>query len=360
MPSTINVIPDPISGQLRKKGAADANLTIQTNSINAVVIDNAQNANFVSTGATTIPRGTTAQRPASPINGMIRYNTSYSLLEGYINGAWTAVTGAYTYTATYLATGGGGGGGTSRGGGGGGGGVLSNTATLTIGTVYTITVGAGGNYGSSYAVPSTNGGNSSIANSGVIVNALGGGAGANDGGTAGNGGSGGGGGTAGTGTSGQGYNGGSGTGSASAYAAGGGGGAGSAGSSFSGQTAGNGGNGFTSTITGSSINYGGGGGGGCNGSGTAGSGGTGGGGAGSAVLNTGNGTSGTVNYGGGGGGGSNWSGSAGFGGSGGSGIVILSIPTSSFSNTYTGSNTVVTTSGSNKIITFNASGTYTA
>jgi hypothetical protein len=36
------------------------------------------------------------------------------------------------------------------------------------------------------------------------------------------------------------------------------------------------------------------------------------------------------------------------------------VPTSSFSNTYTGSNVVVTTSGSNTIITYNDSGTYTA
>jgi hypothetical protein len=48
------------------------------------------------------------------------------------------------------------------------------------------------------------------------------------------------------------------------------------------------------------------------------------------------------------------------GGSGGSGVVIISVPTSSFSNTYTGSNVVVTTSGSNTIIKYSASGTYTA
>ena len=47
-------------------------------------------------------------------------------------------------------------------------------------------------------------------------------------------------------------------------------------------------------------------------------------------------------------------------GGGGSGIVVLSVPTGNFSNVYSGSNTVVTTSGSNKVITFNASGTYTA
>ena len=46
-------------------------------------------------------------------------------------------------------------------------------------------------------------------------------------------------------------------------------------------------------------------------------------------------------------------------GSGGSGVVILSLPTAKYSGTTTGSPTV-TTSGSNTIITFTASGTYTA
>jgi hypothetical protein len=91
MPSTINAIPDPQSGQLRKKGAADANLTLQTNSINAVIIDNIQNANFVSTGSVIIPCGTTAQRPSPAVNGMFRYNTSNSTFEAYISGSWSFI-----------------------------------------------------------------------------------------------------------------------------------------------------------------------------------------------------------------------------------------------------------------------------
>jgi hypothetical protein len=60
----------------------------------------------------------------------------------------------------------------------------------------------------------------------------------------------------------------------------------------------------------------------------------------------------------GGGGGGNHNG--GTGGAGGLGIIILSVPTSSYSGQFTGSNVAVTTSGSNKIISFYSSGTYKA
>jgi hypothetical protein len=97
MPSTINVIPDPQTGQLRKNGATDANLILQTGGANAVTVNQLQNAVLNSSGAATIPRGTTAQRPASAVNGMIRYNSDYGgLLECYANGSWVAVTGSLT------------------------------------------------------------------------------------------------------------------------------------------------------------------------------------------------------------------------------------------------------------------------
>jgi hypothetical protein len=64
---------------------------------------------------------------------------------------------------------------------------------------------------------------------------------------------------------------------------------------------------------------------------------------------------GTVNTGGGGGGASFQTGFV-AGGSGGSGVVIISVPTTNYSGTTTGSPTV-TTSGSNTIIKFTSSGT---
>ena len=44
---------------------------------------------FGGVGQTKIPSGTTAQRAASPTDGMIRYNTDLQQYEGYKNGAWS-------------------------------------------------------------------------------------------------------------------------------------------------------------------------------------------------------------------------------------------------------------------------------
>jgi hypothetical protein len=67
-------------------------LGLQTANTTAVIIDASQNANFTSTGAITVPSGTTAQRPNPAVNGMIRYNTdSGGSLEGYVGGSWVII-----------------------------------------------------------------------------------------------------------------------------------------------------------------------------------------------------------------------------------------------------------------------------
>lgn len=396
-------------------------LEIQTANGTAITIGADQNANFATTGAITVPVGTTAQRP-TPANGMLRYNTTLSSFEVYSNAAWgvftlsfppvsntapvisgtnvdsgttlssttgtwlntptsyayqwranaSAISGATAntftltntqlganitcnvtainavgnatatsnslgpvvlnpnFTASYLVVGGGGNGGAAGppGGGpsgGGGGGYLANSATFTVGTVYTMTVGAGG------------GSNSVLSGANLsTITAIGGGYGGGYLSSGGSGGSGGGGGSCtgygeptintagGSGTAGQGNAGG---GSQNYFAGGGGGGAGGEGAS--GPGGGTGGNGLQSSITGTATYYAGGGGG--------------------------------SNYTPGlGGGGSPNTGGGGTGSSGGSGVIIISIPTSRYSGTYTGSNVVVTTNGSNTVVKFNSSGTYTA
>lgn len=51
------------------------------------------NATFAAfTSELTLPTGTTAQRPVTPINGSIRYNTTTSKVEAYANGSWQNLT----------------------------------------------------------------------------------------------------------------------------------------------------------------------------------------------------------------------------------------------------------------------------
>jgi hypothetical protein len=63
---------------------------------------------FVGTGAVTLPAGTTAQEPSSPVEGMIRYNTTTKQFEGYSEVAsvagWYSVGGSSITNDTTTAT----------------------------------------------------------------------------------------------------------------------------------------------------------------------------------------------------------------------------------------------------------------
>lgn len=56
----------------------------------------AGSAEFTGTGYVDLPAGTTGQRPGTPSNGMIRYNTTLGTFEGYRNGVWGAIGGGAT------------------------------------------------------------------------------------------------------------------------------------------------------------------------------------------------------------------------------------------------------------------------
>jgi hypothetical protein len=281
------------------------------------------------------------------------YGTAGQYLQSSGSGA-SPVWKSISYGGTYLVVAGGGGGGeqqasVTNGGGGGAGGFLTGSATFIVGSVYTVTVGAGG-------AVNNNGSDSILVG---IATAIGGGFGAGvtaaraggNGGSGGGGSAAGGGGAGGSGTFGQGTVGGSGS-DGGNYLGGGGGGASTAGDT--GSSTGNGGAGTASSITGSSVTYAGGGGGGGN-SGQFGAGGAGGGGRGGTNVSN-SAVAGTANSGGGGGGSAN---NTGFAAAGGSGVIIISVPSTNYSGVTTGSPTI-TTSGSNTIIKFTASGTYTA
>ena len=55
---------------------------------------NLKNTTINDTGYLQLPGGTTAQRPASPSNGMIRYNSTTGVIEGYAGSSWVNITGA--------------------------------------------------------------------------------------------------------------------------------------------------------------------------------------------------------------------------------------------------------------------------
>jgi hypothetical protein len=299
-----------------------------------------------------------------------------------------SITVIEAYNADFLVVAGGGGGAAYHyAGGGGAGGYRSSYNSESSGggasaetslifepsIVYTITVGAGGAGGLGDGAGSATGSTSSISGSNITtISTVGGGYGGHGNTNNGNGGDGGSGGggvstsedtLGGSGTANQGYDGAIGQLGGAEGSPGGGGGAGQVGQTGIpspgnyNTTGGSGGNGLASTITGSSIYRAGGGGAGSY-EGTKGSGGLGGGGAGARDLGGTQAQSGTANTGGGGGGACHQRNSTINGGSGGSGVVILRMPTAKYTGTYTGAETPIV-DGSDTILVFNSSGSYT-
>jgi hypothetical protein len=345
-----------------------------------------KNSTSDDTGNFTLPRGTTAQRPVSPVNGMIRFNTDVNQIEVYEAGVWSSRDPSYNYAASggtitstdgyrihrYTSSGtftpalsgyvevlvvaGGGGGGANHAGGGGGGGFIHEIKyPVVAGTSYTVVVGAGG-AGGVWSGTDTrrgvNGDDSRFAS--LIAEGGGGGGSRHDGLSPGSqhgrpGGSGGGGGgfensvantwSGGNAILGQGNAGGT----ATFHAGGGGGGAGGAGGNASSTDGGSantiggaGGLGRPCAITGTTVYYAGGGGGGLHQNGpNGGKGGIGGGGDGGGYGTLAD-TAGQANT-GGGGGGADGGGSA--GSAGGSGIVIVRYKSSYNSITLQGNGT---------------------
>jgi len=274
------------------------------------------------------------------------------------------------YTIDYLVIAGGAGGGFDAGGGGGAGGYRNSYSTessgggasseagitsVTAGTSFTVTIGGGGAGATGAFGEGADGGASSVSAPGFSTVSCtgGGGGGSNNNNPGRDGGSGGGGsransGAGGSGTANEGFDGGSGQPTPN-NVGGGGGGAGASGTTASNIA----GDGLNSSITGASVGRGGGGMGYSNPSTPSTSFG-GGGGSGPSQSPSPNGIANT-----GGGGGAGSSSVPAEGGNGGSGVVILRMPTADYSGTTTGSPTV-TTDGTDTILTFNSSGSYTS
>ena len=145
-----------------------------------------KNTTIDDTGFLRIPVGTDAQRPASPVAGMIRYSTTSNAIEVYSGAGWVlidkfAATGGtitevggykihtFTTPGTFDVTGGsttgevlliagGGSGGSGTAGGGGAGGVVY-TASYNLNAPNAVTIGPGGPFrpgGVTQGIPGTN------------------------------------------------------------------------------------------------------------------------------------------------------------------------------------------------------------
>ena len=78
-------------------------LSLKTNNTLRLYIDSAENkigigtsqprssVDILATDALIVPVGTTAQRPATPVVGMIRFNATTNKLEGYTSTGWVAL-----------------------------------------------------------------------------------------------------------------------------------------------------------------------------------------------------------------------------------------------------------------------------
>ena len=163
-----------------------------------------KNVTINDTGFVQLPKGTTAERPGSPVAGMVRYNTDTNRNEIYNGTKWvttqgsnsatggtvttaggykihTFTSGTTTFTMTYdgavelLVIGGGGGGAGIGGGGGAGGFVYESQQQLSQGN-YSIVVGTGGGGEPSHNSLAAPGNPSTISSpAGDIQNAIGGG-----------------------------------------------------------------------------------------------------------------------------------------------------------------------------------------
>ena len=75
-------------------GNVDNTSDATKNSAAATLLNKATiSSTSLATGALSLPSGTTAERPGTPANALIRYNTTLSSFEGYQAGAWSAVGG---------------------------------------------------------------------------------------------------------------------------------------------------------------------------------------------------------------------------------------------------------------------------
>ena len=86
----------PVIGSATPNAATFTTLNVTGLAIFESDADFTEDVDFSGTGAIKLNVGTTAQRPASPENGDIRYNSDTLKYEGYSNGSWGQLGGGAT------------------------------------------------------------------------------------------------------------------------------------------------------------------------------------------------------------------------------------------------------------------------
>ena len=85
-----------VTGTVNVDGSANVSITTSVGTSLQTTLDSKVERTSA-TGSAKIPSGTTAQRDASPIDGMIRYNSTLKGFEGYFNGTWQSVGGGQMF-----------------------------------------------------------------------------------------------------------------------------------------------------------------------------------------------------------------------------------------------------------------------
>jgi hypothetical protein len=99
--NVVEVTNAAISMQTTGNETVGGNLAVTGTSAFTGAITAAADATFGGTGQIKLPIGTTAQRSASPANGMMRYSTTENSFEGYQAGAWGGISGAQANGCIY-------------------------------------------------------------------------------------------------------------------------------------------------------------------------------------------------------------------------------------------------------------------
>jgi len=133
------------SGNWYNLGVGDGTVTSVSGTSNQITVANssttpqisiASNPQFPGSSNVLLPAGTTADRPVTPSNGMLRYSTTFALFEGYINGNWQTLAAGAGVTSVATGT-------------GLTGGPITSTGTISIAN----TGVTAGTYGDSSTVP---------------------------------------------------------------------------------------------------------------------------------------------------------------------------------------------------------------